>query len=97
MRASLTGGLVVRWVTTSEYPLLYVFVHAHSFAYIKLIDSDANPTPPDDSEDSTTKSGLDRVDEGLNCRARLASFFATLWHLSASIVTPAIHVLETNW
>jgi hypothetical protein len=20
-----TGGLVVRWVTTSEYPLLYVF------------------------------------------------------------------------
>lgn len=21
-----TGGLVVRWVTTSEYPLLYVFV-----------------------------------------------------------------------
>ena len=25
-----TGGLVVRWVTTSEYPLLYVF--AISFA-----------------------------------------------------------------
>jgi hypothetical protein len=23
-----TGGLVVRWVTTSEYPLLYVFVFA---------------------------------------------------------------------
>jgi hypothetical protein len=23
-----TGGLVVRWVTTSEYPLLYVFAHA---------------------------------------------------------------------
>jgi hypothetical protein len=22
-----TGGLVVRWVTTGEYPLLYVFVH----------------------------------------------------------------------
>ena len=22
-----TGGLVVRWVTTSEYPLLYVFVY----------------------------------------------------------------------
>jgi hypothetical protein len=22
-----TGGLVVRWVTTSEYPLLYVFLH----------------------------------------------------------------------
>jgi hypothetical protein len=22
-----TGGLVVRWVTTSEYPLLYVFAH----------------------------------------------------------------------
>ncbi|KAF2624991.1 hypothetical protein BU25DRAFT_373257, partial [Macroventuria anomochaeta] len=21
-----TGGLVVRWVTTSEYPLLYVFI-----------------------------------------------------------------------
>jgi hypothetical protein len=21
-----TGGLVIRWVTTSEYPLLYVFV-----------------------------------------------------------------------
>jgi hypothetical protein len=25
-----TGGLVVRWVTTSEYPLLYVFVLLHS-------------------------------------------------------------------
>jgi hypothetical protein len=25
-----TGGLVVRWVTTSEYPLLYVFA---IFAY----------------------------------------------------------------
>ena len=24
-----TGGLVVRWVTTSEYPLLYVFVFLH--------------------------------------------------------------------
>jgi hypothetical protein len=23
-----TGGLVVRWVTTGEYPLLYVFVFA---------------------------------------------------------------------
>jgi hypothetical protein len=22
-----TGGLVVRWVTTSEYPLLYVFAN----------------------------------------------------------------------
>jgi hypothetical protein len=22
----VTGGLVVRWVTTGEYPLLYVFV-----------------------------------------------------------------------
>ena len=26
-----TGGLVVRWVTTSESPLLYVFVFAPSF------------------------------------------------------------------
>jgi hypothetical protein len=24
-----TGGLVVRWVTTSEYPLLYVFAIFH--------------------------------------------------------------------
>ena len=24
-----TGGLVVRWVTTSEYPLLYVFDFLH--------------------------------------------------------------------
>ncbi|KAF1924624.1 hypothetical protein M421DRAFT_72161, partial [Didymella exigua CBS 183.55] len=24
-----TGGLVVRWVTTSEYPLLYVFIFAY--------------------------------------------------------------------
>jgi hypothetical protein len=24
-----TGGLVVRWVTTSEYPLLYVFAFLH--------------------------------------------------------------------
>jgi hypothetical protein len=28
-----TGGLVVRWVTTSEYPLLYVFVFAFLFSY----------------------------------------------------------------
>ena len=27
-----TGGLVVRWVTTSEYPLLYVFVFLLSWA-----------------------------------------------------------------
>ena len=27
-----TGGLVVRWVTTSESPLLYVFVH-HFFCF----------------------------------------------------------------
>ncbi|KAF1992744.1 hypothetical protein P154DRAFT_452103, partial [Amniculicola lignicola CBS 123094] len=27
----VTGGLVVRWVTTSEYPLLYVFVFAFLF------------------------------------------------------------------
>src|SRR5690242_11854760 len=26
-----TGGLVVRWVTTSEYPLLYVFLFCWSF------------------------------------------------------------------
>jgi hypothetical protein len=26
-----TGGLVVRWVTTSESPLLYVFAHGSSF------------------------------------------------------------------
>jgi hypothetical protein len=26
-----TGGLVVRWVTTSEYPLLYVFVFLPTF------------------------------------------------------------------
>ena len=25
------GGLVVRWVTTSEYPLLYVFAISKSF------------------------------------------------------------------
>ena len=32
-----TGGLVVRWVTTSEYPLLYVFVflsHIVSFCLL---------------------------------------------------------------
>jgi hypothetical protein len=30
-----TGGLVVRWVTTSEYPLLYVFAifFLHPFEY----------------------------------------------------------------
>jgi hypothetical protein len=28
-----TGGLVVRWVTTSEYPLLYVSVFFSFFAY----------------------------------------------------------------
>ena len=30
-----TGGLVVRWVTTSEYPLLYVFAHL-SHPWIRL-------------------------------------------------------------
>jgi hypothetical protein len=32
-----TGGLVVRWVTTSEYPLLYVFiflVHLKPIAFV---------------------------------------------------------------
>jgi hypothetical protein len=28
-----TGGLVVRWVTTSEYPLLYVLPVFASFTY----------------------------------------------------------------
>ena len=40
-----TGGLVVRWVTTSEYPLLYVFVYcqpltmiiAHGLARIVIV------------------------------------------------------------
>jgi hypothetical protein len=32
-----TGGLVVRWVTTSEYPLLYVF--ANSIASYLLFSS----------------------------------------------------------
>jgi hypothetical protein len=34
-----TGGLVVRWVTTSEYPLLYVFAifFAHPFPIIKHV------------------------------------------------------------
>src|SRR5690242_19062224 len=31
-----TGGLVVRWVTTSEYPLLYVFLHFHPFQDLLL-------------------------------------------------------------
>ncbi|KAF2818388.1 hypothetical protein CC86DRAFT_309405, partial [Ophiobolus disseminans] len=29
-----TGGLVVRWVTTGEYPLLYVFVFALGSLYL---------------------------------------------------------------
>ena len=28
-----TGGLVVRWVTTSEYPLLYVF----AFLFLRVV------------------------------------------------------------
>jgi hypothetical protein len=28
-----TGGLVVRWVTTSESPLLYVFVPLFAFLF----------------------------------------------------------------
>ena len=28
-----TGGLVVRWVTTSEYPLLYVFWLSSGYCY----------------------------------------------------------------
>jgi hypothetical protein len=28
-----TGGLVVRWVTTSEYPLLYVFARFLATSY----------------------------------------------------------------
>jgi hypothetical protein len=28
-----TGGLVVRWVTTSEYPLLYVFANFDRFDF----------------------------------------------------------------
>ncbi|KAF1933100.1 uncharacterized protein M421DRAFT_53861, partial [Didymella exigua CBS 183.55] len=37
-----TGGLVVRWVTTSEYPLLYVFCSFVSFLYCKLFAAIAN-------------------------------------------------------
>jgi hypothetical protein len=29
-----TGGLVVRWVTTSEYPLLYVFALVFAWAIL---------------------------------------------------------------
>ncbi len=29
-----TGGLVVRWVTTSESPLLYVFAHPIPFCIV---------------------------------------------------------------
>jgi hypothetical protein len=35
-----TGGLVVRWVTTSEYPLLYVFWVSFVFAEGKCYDFD---------------------------------------------------------
>ena len=35
-----TGGLVVRWVTTSEYPLLYVFdLFFRGFCYLFLLSS----------------------------------------------------------
>jgi hypothetical protein len=42
-----TGGLVVRWVTTSEYPLLYVFcflLHPHELAVTWLMLSFASST-----------------------------------------------------
>jgi hypothetical protein len=32
-----TGGLVVRWVTTSEYPLLYVFAVFALLFYVSLV------------------------------------------------------------
>ena len=32
-----TGGLVVRWVTTGEYPLLYVFAFFDAFSYTNLV------------------------------------------------------------
>jgi hypothetical protein len=32
-----TGGLVVRWVTTGEYPLLYVFEFFWSQGVVKLV------------------------------------------------------------
>ncbi|KAF2176281.1 hypothetical protein K469DRAFT_607773, partial [Zopfia rhizophila CBS 207.26] len=41
----LTGGLVVRWVTTSEYPLLYVFCLSFLFQvtnYMYRVMSPAN-------------------------------------------------------
>jgi hypothetical protein len=31
-----TGGLVVRWVTTSEYPLLYVFLAVFGIISVDL-------------------------------------------------------------
>jgi hypothetical protein len=31
-----TGGLVVRWVTTSEYPLLYVFVFVFGSSLVEV-------------------------------------------------------------
>ena len=35
-----TGGLVVRWVTTSEYPLLYVFVFLFARLVVCLLVTD---------------------------------------------------------
>ena len=34
-----TGGLVVRWVTTGEYPLLYVFAFFSVFLFVKVLES----------------------------------------------------------
>jgi hypothetical protein len=33
-----TGGLVVRWVTTGEYPLLYVFAFLHIDALLTVAE-----------------------------------------------------------
>ena len=38
-----TGGLVVRWVTTSEYPLLYVFDFLHPIVPVGLGQGTAVP------------------------------------------------------
>ena len=41
-----TGGLVVRWVTTSEYPLLYVFVFLQGNQQATMLKAETSVTLP---------------------------------------------------
>ena len=78
-----TGGLVVRWVTTSEYPLLYIFALFRAPISIK--------TPADDVLEfscSTTVGNLSLLRQNSYEDEKAALMLTRLHDVDWSSVTP---------